>query len=213
MTLRPAPIVATWILKLFSHGPEFESMEGDLLEEYQRGRSSFWYWRQVLNIVVLGLYRKPGNSPLVATDRFPMGAVFAVLLLIAVVSALVLSPLLPIFLIVIAAGVVIGGLRQLHKDGTAKPAPENAPALVRIDSSKISVGGGLGAGLIILVLLSAVLHDLAPLRVLAAPGLLAGLLFAVILRYWRRTHVPEPPVALGLSDSNTTETKRLQSRR
>jgi hypothetical protein len=206
MTLRPAPTAATWILKLFCHGPELETMEGDLMEEYQRGRSAFWYWRQVLNIVVLGLYRKPGNSPLVATDRFPMGAVFAVLLLIAVVSALVLSPLLPIFLIVTLAGVVIGGLRLLHKDGTAKQTPEG-PQLVRIDSSKISVGGGLGAGLIILVLLSAVLHDLAPLRILAAPGLLAGLLFAVILRYWRRTHPPEPPVALGLTDSTGTETK------
>jgi hypothetical protein len=187
-------------------------MEGDLMEEYQRGRSPFWYWRQVLNIVLLGLYRKPGNSPLVATNRFPMGAVFAVLLLIAVVSTLVISPLLPIFLIVISAGVVIGGLRLLHKDGAARPAPENAPEIVRIDSSKISVGGGLGAGLIILVLLSAVLHDLEPLRVLAAPGLLAGLLFAVLLRYWRRTHEPEPPIALGLTD-DATETKRLHSPR
>jgi hypothetical protein len=46
MSLRTPPRVATWLLKRF--GPEYQrdSLLGDLFEEYQRGRSRAWYWRQ-----------------------------------------------------------------------------------------------------------------------------------------------------------------------
>jgi hypothetical protein len=35
-----------------------ESVLGDLSEQYQRGRGSIWYWRQVLSIVYMGLFRE-----------------------------------------------------------------------------------------------------------------------------------------------------------
>jgi hypothetical protein len=54
--------------------------------------------------------------------------------------------------------------------------------------SNFPVGGGLGAGILILILLTAVLHDLPELRRWALPGLLAGLVFAIGLRIWRKVH-------------------------
>ncbi len=56
--LRSTPPIATWILNQFGALPENESAIGDLVEQYQRGKGSIWYWRQVLVIVFVGLYRE-----------------------------------------------------------------------------------------------------------------------------------------------------------
>ena len=40
------PAVATWLLKKFR--PADEALLGDLLEECPNGRSTAWYWRQVV---------------------------------------------------------------------------------------------------------------------------------------------------------------------
>jgi len=61
---------------------------------------------------------------------------------------------------------------------------------VRIDSSKIPVRGGIGAGILIVVLLSGVLVALPELRLLAAMALLAGVAFGGLLFIWRRHHAP-----------------------
>jgi len=55
--LRATPTIATWILDQFGSVPENEAAIGDLVEQYQRGKGSIWYWRQVLVIVFAGLYR------------------------------------------------------------------------------------------------------------------------------------------------------------
>jgi hypothetical protein len=46
------PIVATWVLTRFGNGNEV--LAGDLVEEYQRGRTAAWYWRQVLVAILVG---------------------------------------------------------------------------------------------------------------------------------------------------------------
>jgi hypothetical protein len=46
------PIVATWLLTRFGNGNEV--LAGDLVEEYQRGRTAAWYWRQVLVAIFVG---------------------------------------------------------------------------------------------------------------------------------------------------------------
>jgi len=46
------PIVATWVLTRFGNGNEV--LAGDLVEEYQRGRTAGWYWRQVLVAILVG---------------------------------------------------------------------------------------------------------------------------------------------------------------
>src|SRR5688572_8731355 len=71
MRLRPEPTAATWLLKLFCSSPEHESVIGDLLEQYQRGRGRFWCWRQVIAIVFLGLYREVRRL-LASPYRIPM---------------------------------------------------------------------------------------------------------------------------------------------
>jgi hypothetical protein len=53
LKLSPPPPLATW---LFEHltGREYrEALAGDLLEEYNRGRSNTWYWRQVIVAVAV----------------------------------------------------------------------------------------------------------------------------------------------------------------
>ena len=46
------PTFATWLLKHLCSGQYSDALAGDLIEEYRRGRSESWYWRQVLFAVV-----------------------------------------------------------------------------------------------------------------------------------------------------------------
>ena len=48
MTLRRPPRLAAWLLKRFASGYRSDSLSGDLLEEYQTGRTPGWYWREVI---------------------------------------------------------------------------------------------------------------------------------------------------------------------
>jgi hypothetical protein len=48
------PRLATAVLKRLASGPKRESLIGDLIEQYQSGRSPVWYWRQVLAAIVAG---------------------------------------------------------------------------------------------------------------------------------------------------------------
>jgi hypothetical protein len=48
MTMRQPPALAAWLLRRFVSGYRSESLLGDLLEEYQTGRTPGWYWREVI---------------------------------------------------------------------------------------------------------------------------------------------------------------------
>src|SRR5262245_46592227 len=104
---RRAPTAATWFLKLFCANAENESMIGDLLEQYQHGRGRFWYWRQVLGIVVLGLYRQ-GRQ--LATKGIAMGQGVGLILFMAALAAVLLTDIWPLFLVGILGGVIAAGL-------------------------------------------------------------------------------------------------------
>ena len=47
--------LATWMLEHLVFGLDNESLTGDLLEELQLGRSTLWYWRQVLAAIAIGV--------------------------------------------------------------------------------------------------------------------------------------------------------------
>jgi hypothetical protein len=53
--MRPSrpPRLADWLLFRLACGPKRHSLVGDLHEQYERGRSSLWYWRQAAKAIVL----------------------------------------------------------------------------------------------------------------------------------------------------------------
>jgi len=48
------PALATWLLEQARFSTTDGVIAGDLLEEFNRGRSAAWYWRQVLVAIVVG---------------------------------------------------------------------------------------------------------------------------------------------------------------
>ena len=42
------PKLPSWLLEHFSHTMDNDALAGDLAEQYRRGRSTVWYWKQVL---------------------------------------------------------------------------------------------------------------------------------------------------------------------
>ena len=44
---------ASWMLEHLTFGSDNEALSGDLLEEFQLGRSTKWYWRQVVAAIVI----------------------------------------------------------------------------------------------------------------------------------------------------------------
>ncbi len=54
-TSRP-PVIAEWILHRFGPMPETEAIAGDLIEQYQQGRSRWWYWREVVVAIFRGTW-------------------------------------------------------------------------------------------------------------------------------------------------------------
>ncbi|MFZ0743938.1 MAG: hypothetical protein WAM85_06010 [Terracidiphilus sp.] len=57
MKRREPPPLATWTLEHLTPGDRDEALAGDLLEAVHTGRSSGWYWRQVLAICVISWAR------------------------------------------------------------------------------------------------------------------------------------------------------------
>lgn len=60
------PSLATWMLQHCIPGRSNEALAGDLLEEFRAGRSITWYWRQVLDAIVLGCTREILNHSAMA---------------------------------------------------------------------------------------------------------------------------------------------------
>jgi hypothetical protein len=48
MQKRQPPFIATWLISHWGDKYRRDALVGDLMEEYQRGRSDAWYWMQVV---------------------------------------------------------------------------------------------------------------------------------------------------------------------
>jgi hypothetical protein len=57
------PATATWLLEHFTPGERNEALAGDLLEEFQNGRTARWYWRQVTVAIAIECFRDFLNHP------------------------------------------------------------------------------------------------------------------------------------------------------
>ena len=60
--MRTPPALATALLLRLA--PADDELTGDLLEEFDSGRSRLWFWRQVLAAIVLGAVRHGAAAPL-----------------------------------------------------------------------------------------------------------------------------------------------------
>lgn len=72
MRLRP-PRVATWVLRHLGSGQAVDAVAGDLCEEWKRGRSRAWYWRQVLVAVTVGFGTEISSHKLLAVRAVGTG--------------------------------------------------------------------------------------------------------------------------------------------
>jgi hypothetical protein len=127
MKTQSAPAIATWLLKLFCSSAEDEFLIGDLLEKYQQGHGRFWYWRQVNAIVFLRLYRNARQLSLSAA-AMQIRHVFTLLLVIAAVSAVLLSDIWMILVFGIFGGVIAGVLIFLLGNRGNEPGKLRAQA-------------------------------------------------------------------------------------
>ena len=60
------PALATWLYERLGSPVTREAVVGDLIEQYQQGRSGAWYWRQVIKAILLGAVQDLGAHKLLA---------------------------------------------------------------------------------------------------------------------------------------------------
>jgi hypothetical protein len=74
MIVRTPPVLAMWMLRYLGSGYRGESLEGDLFEEYQHGRTPGWYRRQVFAAIFVAwgrnLRRAVSGTAATAVLRF-----------------------------------------------------------------------------------------------------------------------------------------------
>jgi len=128
MTIHQPPRMATSILKRLASPPD-EALVGDLFEEYQRRRSSLWYWSQVIAAIAVGAWHDLPRHKLVAIGAILAGAVvvgvpFQVLIstpaarlanLPVPVSVQVIAAQLLMMLAAMTGGWVVSRLFPLHR--------------------------------------------------------------------------------------------------
>jgi hypothetical protein len=69
MSEREPPKLASWLLKRCGSRFHGESLEGDLFEQYQEGRSRAWYWGQVTAVIWIAGGRLLRTLPWTGTAR------------------------------------------------------------------------------------------------------------------------------------------------
>jgi hypothetical protein len=206
---RPVPAIAAWLLKVSGSGPKHESVTGDLLEQYQFGRGRFWYWKQVLIIVLLGVYGHIVRRPLVPTGRARIRPGVALILFIAVFAAVLLSDIWILLVIAIIcgvfAGILIFGLRNdrsesmksgaLHVDSIPVDA---APYHPGISLSHIPVEGAVG---LLFVLATGLIFGIGvpAIRQILLVTVPLGIIGSAVLIYWHKHH-PRDIQPLDLHD-------------
>jgi len=210
--MRREPAIAAWFLKLFCSGPEYDSVTGDLLEQYQAGRGNFWYCRQVLDIVCLALYTKAFRRSLVRKERVPIGQGLGLVFLFGALSAAFVSVTAG-FLVVILA-IAFGGVcvfLWINAKGESVESNSAQPVIAEpsqyhrgISMHHISVEGAVG----LLFVIGTVLIFALGIRAIREVLLLTvpvGILGGGLLLYWHKSH---PVRLLGLDLKSRSRVQR-----
>lgn len=68
------PVIPTWLLEHFVNHDT--ALVGDLLEECRQGRSTAWYWREVLTAIVVGSFQTIRTHIWLALRALALGWIF-----------------------------------------------------------------------------------------------------------------------------------------
>jgi hypothetical protein len=73
--MRPTqpPRFATWLLKRFGSAGRTESLTGDLVEQFRKGRSASWYRRQAIGSILAAIVRDVSGHKLLALRAATVG--------------------------------------------------------------------------------------------------------------------------------------------
>ncbi len=66
MNMSKPPGLVHWLLERCTSGPQRESLIGDMLEQYHRGRSATWYWRQTISAIAASFAGQVWQNKLLA---------------------------------------------------------------------------------------------------------------------------------------------------
>ena len=86
MMERVPPRLALWLLRHWGSAYHRESLEGDLMEQYQEGRGRHWYWRQVAAAILIAQGRFLRALPWAAVTRVLFRCLAEAAALIAVLA-------------------------------------------------------------------------------------------------------------------------------
>ena len=73
MNAAQPPQLASWLLRRLAGGSKRDSLIGDLDEQFVRGRSASWYWRQVLSAILVGAAADLRDHKLLAVRAVVVG--------------------------------------------------------------------------------------------------------------------------------------------
>ena len=69
------PRVAAWLFDRLASGPNREALMGDVVEQFRKGRSASWYWRQVICSILAATGRDVSGHKLLALRAVTVGLV------------------------------------------------------------------------------------------------------------------------------------------
>jgi len=112
MTIHQPPRLATWILKRLGSNIIEDALVGDLFEAYQRRKSPFWYWKEVVVAIGAGACRGVWHHLPVALGAIVTGLFVAatpIWLLINTSAASLSNVPLPVRIQVLTAWLIVFG--------------------------------------------------------------------------------------------------------
>lgn len=202
MTLRPVPAGTLWFFRLLSlghflrHGswsnPEQEPVIGDLLEQYQRGRGGFWFWHQAAGLICFEVFRTARRS--VAEIRWgSLSRGLTLALLLAGLSAVLLSDIWLLFVAALAGGLMTGVVSVAWSHGPQTPVVSDTSGSPRphpgISMHRIPAEGTVGFLFAIGTVL--IFGSIGAIREVLLVTLPIGLLAAGVLTYRHHRHPVE----------------------
>ena len=186
------PRVATWLAQHLIRDRRRDSLIGDLIEQHEHGRSSLWYWRQVLQAILVGSLAEAQSRPwqvmLVVLRRLTFRVVLPLFAAWMVFAAAIDRDIGWVVAPALVGGVAIGALllsmRSRHHARLEVDSFQRGRLDWIIDSARIRIAGIGGFGLVVMSAIVAVQYGLISVALVA--GVTGGAIFGVLLILYRR---------------------------